>query len=621
MANQEQPQEVSTQDYLDAIQEAKDSGKAISINFGDLPKGVVAAAIQTKLHDGLPSDYVDAIGGAASKGKTISLDFGQIKPAQAPAETSMMDVAKQAGTAAMNEIGAAPRQQLFAPPAEPLQPTSGNPVMGALQAAGQTLQNPLRVSPTISQPGQLVGQKVEDAIGPNHPYLGKAAGMVTSALLDPQSYATMGENGFGLKMGGTKPMPGGPENVLFTPAELSGKTGSSTLEAALEKSPTGGPVIDRFRAVRAKNLSDFIDSVQERLGTTKSSNVAGDEIKAALIKEQTANKATASDLYSQVPQDVKVPVKEFTTTYNDLMSELPDSIKNIVKKHVPTEPVNPSPSSAGEFKGVTEAGPNYGVKYSASPDMTPPSVGTPTVRDISLLRTKLGAIQRNGGLDAFYAAKLRNALNADVQGLGTSGSALDQMVGKDTANSLRKATDYYREMKTLEDAPLVKRLQTAKVSDLPELIFKGGRKEDVLTAKAALGDGFVVAQRSFFNDLVKAKDIGKTLAKYEPDFLEHALSPDQRQALKLVDSLKQKAGSAEKVAPMNGSTRMNALLALWHGLSTNPVGTAATGLIAPYVGAKTYINGVNTVLNPARTGAVAKVSLGSIRDFLSRKGQ
>jgi hypothetical protein len=573
---------------------------------------------------------------------------GAMPQDEQPQSSSMMDVAKQAGTQALNLFGAAPRQQLFAAPAEPLQPTSGNPVMGALQAAGQTLQNPVRISPTLSQPGQIAGQKAEDAIGPNHPILGKVANVATSMALDPQSYATMGENGFNLKMGGTKPMPGGPENVLFTPAELSGKTGASTLETLLEKSPTGGPVIDRFRAVRAKNLSDFIDTVQERLGTTKSSNVAGDEIKAALVKEQTANKATASDLYNQVPQDVKVPVKEFTATYNDLMSELPDSIKNIVKKHVPTEPVNPTPSSAGEFKGVTDSiqtppssriaptggfqelgvvktpgkvEPNYGVKYSASPEMTPPSVGTPTVRDISLLRTKLGAIQRNGGLDAFYAAKLRNALNADVQGLGTSGSALDQMVGKDTADSLRKATDYYREMKTLEDAPLVKRLQTAKVSDLPELIFKGGRKEDVLTAKAALGDGFVVAQRSFFNDLVKAKDVGKTLAKYEPDFLEHALSPDQRQALKLVDSLKQKAGSAERVAPMNGSSRMNALLALWHGLSTNPMGTVATGLIAPYVGAKTYINGVNTMLNPARTGAVAKVSLGSIRDFLNRRGR
>jgi hypothetical protein len=126
-------------------------------------------------------DIMDAIGGYHQS----SADLHQ----QAAPSNSLVDVAKQAAGAALDTFGAAPRQSLMAPVAEPIQPTSGNPVMGALQAAGQTLQNPLRVSPTLSQPGQIAGQKAEDAIGPNHPILGKLANIATSAALDPQSYA------------------------------------------------------------------------------------------------------------------------------------------------------------------------------------------------------------------------------------------------------------------------------------------------------------------------------------------------------------------------------------------------------------------------------------------------
>jgi hypothetical protein len=269
MTNETTPPEetAATQDYIDAIKEAKASGRAVSINFGDLPKGVVAAAIQTELHNGLPREYVDAIGGAASSHKTISLDFGQVKPTEEPSNP-MMDVAKQAGNAALGLFGAAPRQELFAPPAQPLQPTSGNPVMGGLQAAGQTLQNPLRVAPTLSQPGQIAGQKVEDAIGPSHPMLGKAAGLVTSTALDPLSYTT-------------GPIGDTAGKALDSGAQWAGKEAATGLSSV-----SGVKVADIFKLF--KNPGEIVTA-----GSSKDAGAAYGALKKVLGVGETEEKLIA----------------------------------------------------------------------------------------------------------------------------------------------------------------------------------------------------------------------------------------------------------------------------------------------------------------------------------------
>lgn len=86
---------------------------------------------------------------------------------------------------------------------KPIAPTSGNPVMGALQAAGQTLRDPTRISSTVSAPGQVTGDKVTDALGGGT--LAKGAGLATSVALDPQSYIGMGEGARqGIKQSATK---------------------------------------------------------------------------------------------------------------------------------------------------------------------------------------------------------------------------------------------------------------------------------------------------------------------------------------------------------------------------------------------------------------------------------
>lgn len=98
--------------------------------------------------------------------------------------SSMWDVAKSA-------IGTALPSPDFNKPIEGQ--TQGGLMdtpLAALKAAGQTLSNPTRISPTVSAPGQAAGDAVENKLtnlgAPG--YIAKPAGFVTGMILDPQTY-------------------------------------------------------------------------------------------------------------------------------------------------------------------------------------------------------------------------------------------------------------------------------------------------------------------------------------------------------------------------------------------------------------------------------------------------
>lgn len=76
----------------------------------------------------------------------------------------------------------------------PIQPTSSNAGMAAIQAAVQTLRDPSRISPTMSAPGQVAGDAVSNGLQSNgvNPLLSKGAGLATSMALDPQTYVLGG---------------------------------------------------------------------------------------------------------------------------------------------------------------------------------------------------------------------------------------------------------------------------------------------------------------------------------------------------------------------------------------------------------------------------------------------
>lgn len=112
----------------------------------------------------------------------IAASLGPAKEAsEAPKpQGPVMETVTTAANAALSPFNPAETKNT-----QPIQPTSGNPFLAAVQAAGQTLQNPSRISPTVSQPGQVAGEAVEQKIGG---LPGKAAGFMTSMALDPQSY-------------------------------------------------------------------------------------------------------------------------------------------------------------------------------------------------------------------------------------------------------------------------------------------------------------------------------------------------------------------------------------------------------------------------------------------------
>lgn len=104
---------------------------------------------------------------------------------------------------------------------KPLEPSVPTDVPSALKSGlgmvGQALSNPMRLGPTLSAPGQAIGQEVENKTG------SKVAGFVTSALADPQTY-------LGLEAGS---LPKGIQKQLASLGEvLSGVDKQSFLELA-----------------------------------------------------------------------------------------------------------------------------------------------------------------------------------------------------------------------------------------------------------------------------------------------------------------------------------------------------------------------------------------------------
>ncbi len=146
--------------------------------------------------------------------------------------------------------------------ASPIQPTSTNPFMAAIQAAGQTLKEPARISPTLSQPGQMMGQQAEQAIGPDHPILGKAANIGVSAALDPQSFVT-GPAAEGLgKVGEAAAKVVGEKVLAPTGAVLTGTRIKDIIN--LFKNP-----IEVMTAPTLKKSGAAMGDVEKALGVTE----------------------------------------------------------------------------------------------------------------------------------------------------------------------------------------------------------------------------------------------------------------------------------------------------------------------------------------------------------------
>ncbi len=102
-----------------------------------------------------------------------------------PQETSTLDVAKQGLQAAL------PSPDSFNKPLSLAEDTSPmGAIKGGAQAALETLKDPTRMSMSVSQPGQVAGEKVSSSLQDSgvNPMVAKGAGFATGIALDPQTY-------------------------------------------------------------------------------------------------------------------------------------------------------------------------------------------------------------------------------------------------------------------------------------------------------------------------------------------------------------------------------------------------------------------------------------------------
>jgi len=449
----------------------------------------------------------------------------------------------------------------------------------------------------MNNASNAIGEGVADFAGQHGvpPVVGGGLGMAANVLSNPQTYL----GGAVSKALGGAGTIGGATTDANTGVSMLPSANSSTaagVESLLAKSPTGAPVMDAFYGKQAAQIGALQDAMQSALGTNQPAFLTGTQVRVAALQEQAVNKATSEALYSQVPKDARLPTPLLAQTVNQLADELPSNITKMVRKY--TDIGNPAPETTGTSETAA----------SASPSAQPTISGTTDLQSLMTLRSNLTAMQSEGGLNGMYATRIKQALNNDITGLAdNANSPLAQMLGQNVKDTLNRATNYYRDMATLNNHPVAQAIRQAPVEDIPDIAFKSGRVDDVRVAKAVLGDsGFAPVQKSFFTDLLNSKNIGKELDKYSPEFLQEALTPQQLQSLQLLHGIKQKALAASTMAPMNGSSRMNAWLAAMSGatsagglamsghpgLALGALGTTGAGLALPYLAAKLYTGGL-----------------------------
>lgn len=526
---------------------------------------------------------------------------------------------------------------------------------------GSMLRLPLTaIQDTASQTGADVARAVEPTVGK---WPARAAGFGTAAALDPTTYMTGGVNvGKAVAPAGRAAVVKAAQEagIPLTRAEVTGGRMAGSIESALEKTLTGSQPIENFRQMQAAALESTFAKSKQAFGTADAPIVSGNAAKEAFATEKAASAALRRRLYEQVPDNVHVPLTEsanvaesiilkqkdyLPTTRNSDVLTLAEDVQNTLK--------GKQSGSSIEAKGVTtfdaKGEPIYGVKHSAKPEdagATPPN--WPMVK--RLRETLTARIKENQGKQvANEYIELKNALDNDINTYVTSAtSPLDSMIAKEFRSSYKFANAYNAAFqKMYKNNPLVKQLETASPSDVPQIVFGSGKVEDVFTAKAALGDeGFAVIRKQFFNELVSSKNLDQTVKKYDPSFLRAVFNNAERQELaKLVD-FKKITLSSEKMGGTYGSSRTNSAMvtgsAMGAGLATAGysaltgniagaiagLGTAAAAYGVPKLGAKAYLSkglsGVNIPVGAPGAGQAAhqlspKATLEQIRAYLAKE--
>lgn len=361
--------------------------------------------------------------------------------------------------------------------------------------------------------------------------------------------------------------------LLGTVTSLGALKGSSSVAKAIRTPLMRGPRNSQ------KALEEALGSAAERYGTTETPSMIGNTARGGVRAGEAYNEAMARRLYSEVPKEIPISTPRLSSAYKEVADELPITMRKMIEKNIQLE-ANPVRSgSAGDFYGITSDIPpstrvvpsslvdktgkplsyledvpgktKYGIGYKASPgtpSQLPPN--RPPVEDLIKLRSKLGAVSRGGGLDGYNAGKLKAALDADISNLGAGEGPLGKMTQEAVNEPLRKATHYYRGMMEQQQTPLYSKLTEGAIEDIPKYVFKGGKTQTVLEGRAILGEeGYQAAKKSFFNEILNSKDVGKALEQYSKnnsDFLPTVFNRGEISALKAIAELQKKSAASLK---------------------------------------------------------------------------
>lgn len=248
-----------------------------------------------------------------------------------------------------------------------------------------------------------------------------------------------------------------------------------------------------------QKAEDAIALAKDALGTTEALSTTGGAVKMGLTTEATNMKTLKNALYKAVP-DVNIPT-----------DGLAKEAENIILEQSKLPSVHQNPA-------ILKMANSYANELQ-----------DPSFQVLNKVRSDLGDMVVNGtGTDKMYAGRLLSALKSDIKTFAAGGNPLSQAVGQQFADTFSKATAYNKAVAELQSSPLVRKLQNTAIEDLPNAIFKKGNVDDILTARAAIGDtGFQAAKQAFSNDLLGVGNISKAINKYEPAFLKAVYNSDE----------------------------------------------------------------------------------------------
>lgn len=428
--------------------------------------------------------------------------------------------------------------------------------------------------------------------------------------------------------------------VPLTRAEITGSKPTSLIESGLEKSLTGSGSIQRFRQTQSAAINNALQSLKKRFGSAEPLSSSGADAKIGMQSELGAAREAGRQLYRDIP-DVAISPSTLQKTLDDLVFNNPDKTVLRVAKEVKDR--------LGTQVPITEETvPKLGSEHSVKPK-TPDARPTPTFQQLNDIRNYLSKeIQNETTFNPITGnqvtetgrslAPLKKALDADIKSYMTNQETpYGKMEAETFGSAFTKANSYHGAVKELINNKLVRKLSKAPESDVAKIVFGPGRPEDILVAKASMGEeGFAAIKKQYFNDLLESKNIGRELDKLEPKFLQMAFRPEELEALKKLDSIKKVSLGAEKIAGNPSGTGQTVGTGLtFAGLGHAAMKAASHPLMAaveaasilgiPWVTAKAYLGtgaGIPLPVGTAVKGAAAsRNNGGDVRELINQLKQ